>query len=331
MGDVVLTIPVISFLKQMYPDSKVTLLTDKLYVSLFVDDNRISSVVGIDKSEDVAQLPILKEPWDLVVDLQNNTRSKILRTCTNDKKKIGIFNKLHIQRFLLLLFRINAYPRYSNVVYRYLKAAGADDSTLDQEHSLCLQINKKSIEQYASIIQSDTIVRPTIALFPFSAWKNKEWPIQYFSIVGRFFIANGWNVIILGSQAEREQANQLRLMIGNRSQSLAGKFSLYECASILKNCSLSLGNDSGLFHLARACGVKSGVIYGPTTFHFGFYPYGKPLFKIFESKLFCRPCHAHGGNHCIRLDKKCMINISPEKVIKEMISLFNESQSGSRE
>ena len=128
--------------------------------------------------------------------------------------------------------------------------------------------------------------------------------------------------MIMGSQSEQEQADQLRSLIGSKSISLAGALSLYQCGCVLSKCNLALGNDSGLSHLARACGVKTGIIYGPTTHHFGFFPLGTPAFKIFEKEMFCRPCHPHGGNICLRLKHNCMREIKPEIVIRELLELF---------
>ena len=105
---------------------------------------------------------------------------------------------------------------------------------------------------------------------------------------------------------------------------LAGELSLYECGCFLTHCSLALGNDTGLSHLARACGVKTGVLFGPTTRHFGFYPYGDPAFRIFEEPLVCRPCHAHGGNICLRMSRRCMRGISYKRVIRELDELSHQ-------
>jgi heptosyltransferase-2 len=86
---------------------------------------------------------------------------------------------------------------------------------------------------------------------------------------------------------------------------------------------LALGNDTGLVHLARACGVKTGVIFGPTARQFGFYPYGEPPFAVFEQNLACRPCHAHGGNVCLRLNRACTRSIGFKQVIRGLEELFH--------
>ena len=110
--------------------------------------------------------------------------------------------------------------------------------------------------------------------------------------------------------------------IGGTCAALAGELSLHDCGSLLTGFSLALGNDTGLSHLARATGVKTGVFFGPTTRHFGFYPYGDPPFKVFEEKLLCRPCHAHGGNRCIRLSRRCLHHIEPAAVIDGLEKLL---------
>jgi heptosyltransferase-2 len=322
MGDVILTTPVFNYLKEINGDNEIVLLTDLNYVELFADDPRLKSVLGFKKDAPLTRLSIFDEEWDQIIDLQNNKRSRSIISLIKKSKKIGSFQKLHFQRNLLLLTRANLYPTQSDVITRYLQAADAQNIPPDLNKAPKLHFSPSAYSQYEKIIQSDAIIRPTIALLPFSAWKNKEWPLKSFEIVGKFFITMGWNVVILGSKSEQEQADQLRSLIGSKSISLAGALSLYQCGCVLSKCNLALGNDSGLSHLARACGVKTGIIYGPTTRHFGFFPSGSPAFKIFETELFCRPCHPHGGNICLQLKHDCMRKIKPETVLKELMEFF---------
>ncbi len=325
IGDVILATPVFDYLRKIHSNSQITFLTDKNYVELFSDDPRLNCILGLQKSDHIDQLSFINEHWDLVVDLQNNRRSNIIIDQIKTKQQTGTFQKLHFQRLLLLLTRINLYPRDSGVIPRYLQAAGLKSSTTNINKSIKLYFNSSKFTNYNKLVQSDAIIRPTIALFPFSAWKNKEWPADYFMTVGKYFISKGWNVVIFGSKSEQKQAEQLRLRIGEKAISLAGKLSLYECGCVLSNCTITLGNDSGLSHLARACGVKSAIVYGPTTHHFGFFPTDNPPFKILEAPIICRPCHPHGGNICFRFNHECMKKIEPEIVIRELLKLHHES------
>jgi ADP-heptose:LPS heptosyltransferase len=256
----------------------------------------------------------------MIIDLQNNRTSRRqanrLRFTT-----ICRFDKLHTKRNMLLFLRCNLYPDKVSVPLRYITTLGEKQSSDGLNYRIPFVNSTDPL--YSQKIQYGEINRPVIAFFPFSTWKNKEWAVDDFVSVGRFFLIKGWNVVIMGGKVDRNRAAQLRENIGDRCISLAGELDLYECGCVLKHCKLALGVDTGLSHLARACGVKCGFIFGPTTYHFGFQPVGDPDCKIFQSNHICRPCHAHGGNFCIRIDHICMKSICPDEVIRGLLELYH--------
>ena len=320
MGDVILVAPLFSLLREKYPEASLVFLTDTQYSGLFSDDQRISSVHGILKKDHLIPKQLSTENWDLVIDLQNSARSRSLQKQLRNAPVIRTFDKLHVQRLMLLVFRMNFYGSDTSVISRYIRTAG--ENAGDSSVSLKLHFRSKIPLRVEQMLQTDGVVRPAIALFPFSAWKNKEWPEECYISIGRYFLVKGWNVIIMGGPSERDRAAQMRALIGQRCITLAGELSLYECGCVLRECSLALGNDTGLTHLARACGLKTGIIYGPTTHHLGFFPVGEPAFKLFQIKLRCRPCHAHGGNVCLRFKKRaCMRQIRVYDVIRGLLEL----------
>ncbi len=134
-------------------------------------------------------------------------------------------------------------------------------------------------------------------------------------------MAEGWVPVVMGGEGDAPAAQKMQAAIGGTAISLAGRLTLYECGALITGFSLALGNDTGLAHLSRACGVRTGIFFGPTTRHFGFFPFGDPAFRIFEVPLNCRPCHAHGGNRCLRLTHDCMRRIEPEQVIRQLEEL----------
>lgn len=323
MGDVILTAPLIAALKMEYPQASIALLTKESYAELFNDDTRLSSVYSIRKKE-LSSDPLLFETmWDLIIDLQNNKHSARQIESLN-YRDVRKFNKLHWERLVLLLFRINLYPSMNSVPMRYIRTGEIASSEVRLDFRL--HFNAVNTRAFEERLQSDEIKRPVIALFPFSAWKNKEWGDKKFAEVGRFFIIKGWNVVVLGGVNDIHRAERLQKTIGERCISLAGELSLYECGCVLKGCTLALGNDTGLTHLARACGVITGYIFGSTTAHFGFYPHQDKQTAVFEQALFCRPCHPHGGRFCWRVDHACMHRIKPEQVINGLMQLHEGCQ-----
>ena len=323
LGDVIIATSLFSYLKKAFPLSYIHFLTDSRYAGLFKDDPRLEKVIGVEKNVEFEVLrPALDIEWNSIIDLQNNKRSLRFKKRFAATPRIGIFRKQYPQRWLLLLARLNFYDPYDSVAKRYILAAGLEEKTSSIVPPPEIFIDDQESKRLYESFFNGGVVRPLMTLMPFSSWKNKEWSRDSFGIVGRYFLAKGWDVAIVGGPDDRQAAIDLQKEIGPRCKALAGQISLYECACILKRTSLALGNDTGLSHLARACGVKTGVIFGSTTSHFGFFPFGDPPFKIFQADYFCRPCHPHGGNICFLRSRPCLKRIKPESVIQDLENLY---------
>jgi heptosyltransferase-2 len=324
MGDVILTAPLFSFLKERSPDAELCFVTHTLYTDFFRDDPRLSSVVACSRDNVHAVFSELaKQHWDMIVDLQNNRRSRSIRNRYFRGVKQGLFNKLHMKRLLLLYARINAYKRQSSVAERYIQVAHGTVGPEIDIPPVKLYFKNEELSRRLLVNTFGRGRQSVIALIPFSSWKNKQWSLSSYTAVGTHFIQKDWKVILLGGPEDRDEAKRLESTLGKNCCSFAGKMSLYEAGGLIKLCRLVLGNDTGLTHLARSCGVKTGIIYGATTSHFGFFPYGEPPFKIFQVLEFCRPCHPHGGNFCWRISRPCLRNIKDGDVIEGLEVLNN--------
>ena len=327
MGDVILCTPVIDYLRMQHPDCTIDFITATDYAPLFTGDTRLRQVLSYEKNAPHKTINQIKNnAYDKIIDLQNNRRSRALCQAT-PSKVIGWFDKLHLQRQLLLRLRIDRYPARSSVVERYLKAAGALDSITPAPLKLHPSVYRNgSIEP--SLIPPGFFDKPVLGLAPFAAWKNKVWPTDRFAEVARAYYVKGWHVVILGGASETAAGNALKNTICTTPDSindwcisLVGQTSILQSAAVLSRCTALLCGDTGLCHLARACGIPTAVIYGATTHHFGFFPYGEPAFRIIESRHCCRPCHPHGGNWCWRVTRPCLNTISAKDVIEELEAL----------
>ncbi len=324
MGDVILVTSLFTYIKKHYPHAEIGFITNKLYSDLFVDDPRLSFIVPYLRGKEQDQFAdIQSRSWDIGIDLQNNRRSKMIRRTYFPNVNFQIFKKLHLKRFLLISFRLNFYTSKSNVVERYIDTVRPIFKSQRESPPIKLYFNANIVKKIV-FPEFENINKPILALFPFCAWKNKQWLLSSYAEVGSYFLKKNWNILILGGPDDKREAEKLKNLIGQDCLSLAGKLNLYKIGSILKLCKLALGNDTGLSHLARSCGVKIGIIYGATTHHFGFYPFGKPPFKIFQSQIFCRPCHPHGGDFCWRIFRPCLKNLKARCVIKGLEELLKE-------
>jgi heptosyltransferase-2 len=222
---------------------------------------------------------------------------------------------------MLLAMRTDRYPADATVARRYLDAAGFNSGTAVP--SLRLYPSQSRMQALPPIQTSD-IQRPSLALIPFTRWINKRWPLMRFAEVGRYFQSKGWNIVIFGGPMDTSNAEYLRDSIGKNCISMATGQPLGDTVCHISRCSLALGNDTGLLHAARACGIKTGAIFGSTTRQFGFFPYGTPEFGVFEVPLWGRPCHAHGGDICLRGTRPCLMRVSAEMVISGLLEILHK-------
>lgn len=323
MGDVVLASSAVEYLASHYPSATLGLVTSCAYAELFDRDPRLARVYSYDRRapELNCDPPDPVSTWDWVVDLQCNRHSRCLIQRLHGAPSITRFNKLRFRRLLLLFLRLDLYDHRRNVVARYLEAARAAP---EERVSPRIYLAPRYVESARRAIQSPGPAPPLLALAPYSAWRNKQWPTEYFAEVGKHFIARQWRVAILGGPEDASVATRLQRQLGEGSVSLAGRASIAESAGALARAELVLANDTGLFHLARALGRRAGVVYGATTSHFGFFPFGPPPYRVFERELPCRPCHPHGGNVCLLRSRPCLRRISPREVIAGLEELHGQ-------
>jgi heptosyltransferase-3 len=97
-----------------------------------------------------------------------------------------------------------------------------------------------------------------IALHPGSGSARKNWPIERWAEICRQLSQQpGTELLIVSGEAESRD-----ILAGHGAAAHA--LPLVELAGRLANCSLFLGHDSGVSHLAAAVGVPSVLLFGPT-------------------------------------------------------------------
>ena len=103
-------------------------------------------------------------------------------------------------------------------------------------------------------------------IHPGAASGSRRWPADRFAAVARALTAWGLPVVITGGAAERRLASQVALAAGlGRDAVLAGRTGLAELAATVAAASIVISNDTGVAHLAVACGTPSVTLFGPVS------------------------------------------------------------------
>lgn len=111
---------------------------------------------------------------------------------------------------------------------------------------------------------------PVLALGPTANWRGKTWRAERFAAVverltGPSGIMPGARVAVFGAPNEREAAKPVLDAIAPACRiDLVGRADLLTAYACLKRCSLYIGNDSGLMHIAAAAGIPTLGLFGPS-------------------------------------------------------------------
>lgn len=156
--------------------------------------------------------------------------------------------------------------------------------------------------------------RPYLCLMPGSTWPSKAWPRGHFAELARRARQEGLDVVVLGTPDEREICD----FVGEAAtHNLCGKTNIKEAAAWLRGAWAAAGNDSGLSHLAAACGTPIVAIYGATD-PGGSTPWGPYSKGLRREDVPCAPCFKP---RCVMEGHPCLAGIGPDRVWKALTEL----------
>jgi ADP-heptose:LPS heptosyltransferase len=244
LGDAVLSTGLLAHLLAEYPDARFTIACGPVAEGVFARMPRRDRTIVVTKQNfDMHWLTLWRSTvttrWDLAVDLRGSGltfflaahRRAIMRGGRRPGHRLG-----HLAGVLGL-----ADPP--------LPVAWTDVSDRDRAASL--------LPQKGSLI----------GLGPTANWPGKTWAPERFAALFQAMSADlpGARAVVFGGPGPAERAlAQPMLDALPGAIDLVGALSLPEAAACLARCSLFVGNDSGLMHLAAAAGAPTLGLFGPT-------------------------------------------------------------------
>jgi heptosyltransferase II len=165
------------------------------------------------------------------------------------------------------------------------------------------------------------LVKPTVALIPGSVWPTKRWPAAHAGRLAAMMGERGFDVILLGSEAERDLCQEVVNAGGPTCRNLAGG-TVEEALAVLSACRAAVGGDSGLSHAARALGIPVVTLFGPTSAA----RHEQGTRDLFVSLgLPCSPCSDHGQKRCPLGHHDCLRKLSAELVAQRLLPMLDGS------
>jgi len=318
IGDIVLTTPVPRTLK-IQLDAEVHYCTMDKYAVVLSENPYIDKLICFAKGKKGALKELIKtlrkEQYDYIIDLHHNLRTFII------KQRLRVpsysFNKLNIEKWLLVNLKINRLPNV-HIVDRYMETVQPlgvkmDSLGLDYfipekdevERDWLPETHRKEYVVYAIGAQHNTKKLPLSRMIELCDRINK--PIILLG--DKNDAETGEKIVDFFTRTAHSESYEPKLLELNKKAivyNACGKFNLNQSASVLKNASYVFTHDTGLMHIAAAFKKNIFSIWGNTTPAFGMYPY-RTRFTVFENnRLSCRPCSKIGHQKCPKGHFKCM-------------------------
>lgn len=307
LGDVLLTTPLLRELKKIYLNAEIDFIVKSQFIEAVRTNENLNTVYELahNKNNKVLIQTLNKNKYDLVIDLQNNFRSRSLTS------KLGVkclrFKKPTLKKFFLVKFKWNLYKEIKPIPQLYFETVS--------EFSFNNQLPELNLSK--DIIPSVKPGDKFIGFAPGAKHFTKMYPLEYYIELGRRFNEEDYTVLLFGGKADKDICHKIHSSISN-SIDLSTEDNLLQIARDMKECKIIVCNDSGLMHTAIAVGKPVAAIFGSTVKEFGFFPYSTNSLIIENTGLSCRPCSHIGKNKCPQKHFKCMLELTPDIVYKEI-------------
>jgi len=206
------------------------------------------------------------------------------------------------------------------MVQRYLTLGLEADEKLPSDWPLP-QLDADA-EAALSVLQQHQLdtQKPLAALAPGAEYgPAKRWPSEHFGSLMQKLLAQGFEVILLGSDKDRENAADIVTRAhAEPKHNLCGKTRLADAIDLMAQAQVAICNDSGLMHMAAACGTGLVAVYGSSSPAFTPPLAGPEKVTILREKLACSPCFART---CQYGHYNCLQQIRPDQVFDAALNL----------
>lgn len=323
IGDVILTLPILSPLNRLFPQAEISFLTTHGAKEILDTNPYVDKIISYDAfwfyknsvrsafADYIRLLRLIRsESYDLVIEARGDIRDiSLLAYLSKGRYRVsygvggGGFLLTHIVPFTKIEHKI----RYHMDIAKYLGCTEAPIEwdmylTEDEKHLAGRVLAEKGVPRERLIA----------AIHPGGRKELKRWHPEGFACVAHSLSEElDASVIILGGPDEVDIAKRVAESSRCRTFMLAGETTLRSMAAILERCDLVICNDSCALHIASMIGVPTVAIFGPSkSMETG--PFGN-IHVTVEKPFACR--YSCDENVCTRNPhNECLTSITADDV-----------------
>lgn len=325
LGDVVMAVPSLRRLRDMFPEAAIDLLGPAWASDILSNTSVYDGFLPVDgqRSRSVVSLAhrLRQSRYDLGLLLTNSFSSAFSMRLAGIPRRFGY--STDGRGFLLTdRTRVSDTNEEQHHVYNYLKLVDELASKMGRHISdttapeISIAVSPDTVSDARSFLNNLGVdeSRAVIALGAGSANSNaKRWGAERFAALNDLLQDElDACVILLGSGDDHEVAAEVAAQSRRRPIDLTGQTDLSRAAGILQRARAVVSNDMGLAHLSGALCTPTFVIFGPTDAR-RTRPFSGAA-KVLTANVECSPCMLR---EC-PIDHRCMTRVTVEDVFSEV-------------
>ena len=349
IGDVIHTLPLIQLLREKKPNSQIIYITSSELIPLLKYAKVIDEIIPLNLKSGI---------WNLIkqsLELKNKVNERTIYSA----KLINLQPswKTDLMAFLIgfqdvfkykkkannptnsstKISPIHAWQNFAESLPGSFWDANFIKDFIPEKHLPLIELPDELIHQVKQKLHlnSDSLKIAIITGVgkhrPHRAWPLAKW-IEFLNLLNRSLVESNKEkkiqCLFLGGRDEQELSQALLSECADLNNieflDLTGKLSLLETASILGQCKLAIGADTGPTHLASALGVETIALFGPTS-EIRHAPLKGTVISAIKDKGFI--CHSKCSEKICKLEESlnCMNQIGTQEVLEKVLNYIHPS------
>jgi heptosyltransferase-3 len=276
IGDVLLSTPLISNLKSIYPSSSIDFALNSGCEDMVSNNPNVNNIIVYDRPR-IKKLGIfaqLKEEirftrnirnnnYDMIINLTEGDRGALLALSSGAKIKLGFSVRKGLFSKIKIFDKLGDDKKWQHTVEKDLQFINLLGKEVDSKEVKIYWSSR--VEQEVDKILADNNIEKFVHIHPVSRWMFKCWEDDRMAkIIDYLQQDKGVKVVITGAPVKKEldRINKILTLCKTKPINLSGKLTLKHLACVSSRAKLFFGVDTAPMHMAAATNTPVTTLFG---------------------------------------------------------------------
>lgn len=265
LGDVVHAMPVVSALRDAWPEARIGWLVREPYAGLVRLVDGVARIHVVRDAPDMAAVREMRAAgYDVCLDLQGLLKSAAYARASGAHRVIGFSREMVREATATLAYTETGGVPGGHVIDRNLSLLARLGITPAARPAVRLAVPASHVVRSSQVLLGGADV-PFALLNPGAGWPNKRWPAERFGqLADRLGTEHRLRSLVLWGPGEESLAAGVVRASETGAAVMAPQSGIGDILALARAARLVVAGDTGPLHLAAAVGTPLVGLYGPT-------------------------------------------------------------------